>query len=133
MQKIPIRERSLPTGFTMIELVVVMAIVALLLTIAAPRYFNQVDKAKDTTLRQNLAVMRDAIDKFHADTNKLPASLDELVTKGYLRKIPVDPIVERSDAWEIVAPTGVSDDAGVYDIRSKAEGVGRDGVLYSEY
>lgn len=129
----PIKRLGAATGFTLIELLVVMAIIALLLTIAAPRYFNQVDKAKDTTLRQNLAVMRDAIDKFHADTNKLPASLDVLVTKGYLRRIPVDPIIERSDAWEIVPPTGAADDAGVYDIRSKAEGAGRDGVLYSEY
>lgn len=120
-------------GFTLIELLVVMAIIAVLLTIAAPRYFSHVDRAKETTLKQNLSVMRDAIDKFHADTNRFPASLDELVKKGYLRRIPVDPITEISESWEIVPPTGSDGDAGVFDIRSKAPGAGQDGVPYSEY
>ncbi|UCV03326.1 prepilin-type N-terminal cleavage/methylation domain-containing protein [Dechloromonas denitrificans] len=129
----PPKENQALRGFTLIELLVVMAIIAILLSIAAPRYFSHVDKAKDTTLKQNLSVMRDAIDKFHADTNKYPAALEELVAKGYLRRIPVDPITEVNGAWEIVPPVGSDGDVGVFDIHSKAPGTGHDGVLYSEY
>lgn len=127
------QKRHYSQGFTLIELLVVMAIIAILLSIAAPRYFNHIDKAKETTLKQNLSTMRDAIDKFHADTNKYPASLDELVTKGYLRRIPLDPITEVSGAWEIIAPGGGDADAGVFDVHSKAPGAGQDGIPYSEY
>ena len=81
-------------GFTLIELMVVMAIIAVLLTIAAPRYFNHLDRAREATLRQTLAVVRDAIDKFHGDTSSYPESLEELVTKRYLRAAPLDPINE---------------------------------------
>lgn len=133
MVNMPAKDHQDSQGFTLIELLVVMAIIAILLSIAAPRYFTHVDKAKETTLKQNLSVMRDAIDKFHADTNKYPATLDELVTKGYLRRIPLDPITDISGVWEIVPPAGTDQDAGVFDVHSKAPGIGRDGVQYSEY
>jgi len=119
-------------GFTLVELMVVMAIIALLLAIALPRYFNHLEKSRETILKQDLAVMRDAIDKYHGDRGRYPDSLDELVSARYLRALPVDPITERPDTWQLVAPSG--DEAGaVYDIRSGAPGNARDGSPYADW
>ena len=107
-------------GFTLIELLVVMAIIATLLTIASPRYFAHLDRAREAALRETLFVVRDAIDKFHADTGRYPAELDELVNRRYLRKLPVDPLSESSDTWTIVPPPGEL--GGVSDVRSGAGG-----------
>lgn len=107
-------------GFTLIELLVVMAIIATLLTIAAPRYFVHVDRAREAALRQTLHVVRDAIDKFHADTGRYPAELGELVDLRYLRSLPLDPVNERADTWVLVPPPGAGD--GVWDIQSGAGG-----------
>ncbi|MHB8982423.1 type II secretion system protein [Thiobacillus sp.] len=119
-------------GFTLVELMVVMAIVALLLSLALPRYFNHLENARETILRQDLAVMRDAIDKYHGDRGHYPDSLEALVSARYLRSLPVDPITERADTWQIVAPPGDAVGA-VYDVRSGAPGNGRDGTLYGEW
>jgi general secretion pathway protein G len=120
------------SGFTLIELLVVMAIVALLLTLAMPRYFNHLEKSRETILKQDLAVMRDALDKYHGDRGRYPDSLDELVSARYLRALPVDPVTERADTWQIVAPSG--DEAGaVYDIKSGAPGNARDGSPYADW
>jgi len=119
-------------GFTLVELMVVMAIIALLLALALPRYFKHLESSRETILKQDLAVMRDAIDKYHGDTGRYPDSLDTLVNARYLRTLPVDPITERADTWQGVAPSG--DDAGaLYDIRSGAPGVARDGSAYAEW
>lgn len=119
-------------GFTLVELMVVMAIIALLLALALPRYFNHLEQSRDTILKQDLAVMRDAIDKFHGDRGRYPDSLEELVSARYLRSLPVDPRTERADTWQIVAPDG--DAAGaVYDIRSGAPGAARDGSAYVDW
>ena len=119
-------------GFTLIELLVVMAIIATLLSIAAPRYFGQVDVAREKALLQSLEVMRDSIDKFRADTGKYPATLTELVEKRYLRKLPVDPITESAETWEVVPPPDPSE-SGVWDVRSGARGSGRDGRPFAEW
>jgi general secretion pathway protein G len=119
-------------GFTLVELMVVMAIIALLLALALPRYFNHLESSRDTILKQDLAVMRDAIDKYHGDTGRYPDSLDALVNARYLRALPIDPITERADTWQVVAPSG--DDAGaLYDIKSGAPGVARDGSAYADW
>jgi general secretion pathway protein G len=119
-------------GFTLVELMVVMAIIALLLALALPRYFSHLENSRETILKQDLAVMRDAIDKYHGDTGRYPDSLDALVSARYLRALPVDPITERTDTWQIVAPSG--DEAGaVYDIRSGAPGNARDGSPYADW
>jgi general secretion pathway protein G len=119
-------------GFTLVELMVVMAIVAMLLALALPRYFNHLESSRETILKQDLAVMRDAIDKYHGDTGRYPDSLDTLVSARYLRALPVDPITERADTWQTVAPSG--DEAGaVYDVRSGAAGTGRDGSAYADW
>jgi general secretion pathway protein G len=122
-------------GFTLIELVVVMAIVALLVTLAAPRYFGSIDRAKESVLRENLNVMRDAIDKFHGDTGAYPTSLDQLVARRYLRSVPVDPITESNQTWRLTPPPGGITGAsasGIYDVRSGALGTTRGGVDYAD-
>lgn len=119
-------------GFTLVELMVVMAIIALLLALAMPRYFNHLERSRETILKQDLAVMRDAIDKYHGDRGRYPDSLEELVSARYLRMLPVDPITERPDTWQAVAPSG-GEAGAVYDIKSGAPGTARDGSTYAEW
>jgi general secretion pathway protein G len=119
-------------GFTLIELMVVMVIVSLLITVAAPRYFGSLQKSKETVLRQTLATTRDALDKFYGDTGKYPDGLDDLITKRYLRSLPVDPITGSNSSWTTVAPED-PEKGKVFDIRSGAEGVGRDGRPFREW
>lgn len=125
--------RSRKHGFTLIELLVVMAIIATLLAIAAPRYFSSLDRARDASLRETLFVVRDAIDKYHADTGRYPDQIDELVEKRYLRKIPVDPITESTDTWVALPQPSEELRGRLYDIRSGAPGNGADGEPYSEW
>lgn len=119
-------------GFTLIELIVVMTIVSLLLTLAAPRYFRSIDRSKETVLKANLMATRDALDKFHADTGRYPGQLDELVSRHYLRTLPWDPIAESATAW-VIAPPADGQDGGVYDIHSSAEGTDADGLAYAQW
>ncbi len=120
------------SGFTLIELIVVMAIIATLLTIALPRYFGSVDRSKEVTLRQSLNVMRDAIDKFNADNGRYPDKLEDLVEKRYIRAIPLDPITESAETWVIVPVPGAMAQGAVYDIRSGANGNASDGKPFAE-
>ena len=125
-----------PRGFTLIEMLVVMTLLALLLTLAVPRYFSAIDNGRLNVQRQNLATLRDAIDKFYGDQGKYPAALDELVTKRYLRQIPVDPVTKSADSWVTVANEGDPDDPtadnGVKDVKSGAPGTTLDGTSYGE-
>lgn len=119
-------------GFTLLELMVVMAIIATLMTIALPRYFASLEASKEITLHQSLSVMREALDHYYGDTGRYPDSVEQLVEKRYLRNLPMDPIAERKDLWVLVAPPdGVS--GSVADIKSGATGRARDGSLYSEW
>ena len=118
-------------GFTLIEILVVLAILATLLSIAAPRYFGSVDRSKEVVLKENLFQIRDALDKYYADTGKYPDSLDDLVTKRYLRSPPVDPITGSATTWVVIAPQDPKR-GGVYDVRSGAQGNSRDGTPYGE-
>ncbi len=119
-------------GFTLIELLVVMAIIATLLAIALPRYFLSLERAKEATLRQDLAVMREAIDKYSGDTGHFPATLPELVEKRYLRALPEDPITKSVDTWTTTA-SGDADMPGITDVHSGAEGNATDGRPYVEF
>ncbi|PCC98524.1 type II secretion system protein [Halopseudomonas pelagia] len=120
------------SGFTLIELMVVMAIVAMLMTIALPRYFSSLEASKETTLKQSLAVMRDTLDQYYGDTGAYPDSIEELVERRYLRQLPVDPILERSDLWVIIEPPeGVA--GRVSDVKSAATGHARDGSAYAHW
>lgn len=106
-------------GFTLIEMLVVFSLLALLLTIAAPPYLKSLDQSKEKARQQNMATIRDALDKFKADQGRYPVDLAEVVTKKYLRQVPLDP-VSNSVAWILVQhPTGA--EAGVYDIAPPAE------------
>ncbi len=119
-------------GFTLMELLVVMAILGLLLSIAAPRYFDSVDGAKEAALRTNLRLMREAIDKYRADTGQYPPTLEQLAVSRYLRAIPPDPVTESEKTWVIVPhPDGQTQ--GVYDVRSGATAMGRDGKPMGEW
>ena len=119
-------------GFTLIELMVVMAIIGVLLTVAVPRYFHSVDKSKEAVLHQNLQLTREALDKYFGDNGKYPDSLDDLLTKKYLRSAPYDPITESATTWVIVAPDS-ADKGAVYDIKSGAEGTALDGSNYKDW
>jgi general secretion pathway protein G len=119
-------------GFTLIELLVALAVIALLLSIVAPRYFGSVSRTEETVLRENLHVMRDALDKFYSDSGRYPGALDELVAKRYLRGIPEDPITRSSATW-VVLPPDDAQKGGVYDVKSGAQGTGRDGKPYDQW
>jgi general secretion pathway protein G len=119
-------------GFTLIELLVVMAIIATLLSIVAPRYFNSIEKAKETVLRQDLGILRESIDQFHADMGNYPITLEELVERRYLRKIPIDPMTDSDTTWIEVPPFNEDED-GVYDVHSGSREVALDGTYYEEW
>ncbi len=109
-----------------------MAIIATLLSIVAPRYFESIEKAKEAVLRQDLKVMRDSIDQFYADFGKYPLDLEELVDKRYLRSIPIDPMTESNSTW-IEMPPQNEDEEGVYDVHSGFTGRALDGTFYEEW
>ena len=119
-------------GFTLIELLVVLGIVALMLTLAVPRYFPSIDKSKEVVLADNLRNVRAVIDQYYGDTGRYPDTLDQLVEKKYLRALPVDPLTESSASWIIVAPDDGSK-GGVYNIKSGAPGNDRSGKPYAEW
>jgi general secretion pathway protein G len=112
---------------------VVMAIVALLVSIAAPRYFRSVDRAKENTLQTSLNVMRDALDQYAADKGRYPESLPELVDNRYLRTVPTDPLTGSATTWVLVTPPDSSIKGGVYDVRSGMAGRGSDGRLLADW
>lgn len=109
-----------------------LAIMATLLAIVAPRYFDSVDKAKEAALKTNLRTVRDAIDKYRADNGHYPADLNELVVGRYIRDRPYDPISERDDAWVLTPPPDGADQ-GVFDVHSSAQGAGRNGVPFQKW
>jgi general secretion pathway protein G len=119
-------------GFTLIELLVVMAIIATLLSIVAPRYFNSIEKAKEAVLKQDLTIMRDAIDQFHSDMGGYPITLEELVERRYLRSIPIDPMTESNTTWIVIEPVN-DEEEGVYDVHSGYPGQALDGTYYEEW
>ncbi len=116
-------------GFTLLELLVVMAIIATLLTIAVPRYMHSLQRSREAVLMQDLTTLRESIDKFYGDTGKYPPTLAVLVEKHYLRSIPVDPIARAADKW-ILVNSEDPEDNGVKDVRSGAEGSGENGAPY---
>lgn len=118
-------------GFTFVELMVVLAIIALLLTVALPRYFSGVERAQEAVLKEDLFVMREAIDDYYLDKGIYPASLQALVAERYIREVPVDPVTESNETWVLIGLP--KDPTVVYDIRSGADGEASDGSLYSEW
>lgn len=123
--------RRLVRGFTLIELLVVMAVLAVLASLVAPRYMDKVDTARETVLRQDLLGMRTAIDQFYRDQARYPQTLNELVTKRYLRAIPVDPVTDSATSWVVVPPKDGSQT--VFDVKSGARQRARDGSDYASW
>lgn len=111
-------------GFTLVELMVVLAIVALLLSVVVPHYLGRVQRAEEAVLQENLLLMRDALDKHYADAGRYPGSLDELVSKKYLRAIPKDPFTESASTWVAVPPQDPRK-GSVWDVKSGAKGYER--------
>ncbi|MEH6438082.1 type II secretion system protein [Massilia sp. DD77] len=126
------RRLSRPGGFTLIELLIVLGIVALLLTLAVPRFFPSVDKSKETILAENLRNTRIVIDQYRADTGRYPDSLEQLVEKKYLREIPYDPLTESRETW-VVLPPEEGEQGEVYNLHSGAPGNDRNGRPYAEW
>ena len=120
-------------GFTLMELMVVMAIIASLMTLALPRYFHSVERSREAVLKQDLHIMRDAIDKFLADRGRYPLTLEELAEKRYLRRVPSDPITDSAASWVIVPPPEAATREGVYDVHSGAPGNSLDGEAYESW
>ena len=126
-----LRSRS---GFTIIELLVVMSIIGILLTLAQPNYKQATIKAREAALKRDLGTFRDVIDQFSADQGQYPLSLDELKEKGYLRQIPVDPFTRLSTTWvEIDVQSEGGEETGVYDVHSGSDMVALDGTAYNEW
>lgn len=119
-------------GFTLVELLVVLSIISLLLTIGVPRYFHSVDLSREKVLRADLAAMRHVLDKYYEDHGVYPETLAELVSKHYLRAIPVDPLTGKADSWVAVPPES-PEKGGVADLHSGAEGKALDGSIYGDW
>jgi len=120
------------SGFTLIELLVVLAVIATLLTLALPRYFSSLEKSREAVLRQDLAMLRETLDKYYGDKGKYPDALDELVNSKYLRSMPVDPITDSNATW-VSIPPDLPEMGGVYDVKSGAPGIARDGTEYQTW
>lgn len=120
------------SGFTLIELMVVMAVIAILLSIALPRYFASLEKSREAVLHQDLSLLRETLDKYYGDKGKYPDALDDLVSSRYLRSVPVDPITDSNATW-VSIPPDTPEKGGVYDVRSGAQGVARDGTEYHNW
>jgi general secretion pathway protein G len=125
------------SGFTLFELMIVMAIIAILASVAIPSYINAVRHGREAALRQDLWVMRQAIDSYTVDKEKAPQSLDDLVQSGYLKAIPVDPITASSDTWMPDTSDTLMDidqtAGGINNVHSGAQGVATDGSSYNTW
>ena len=118
------------SGFTLIEMIATVGILALVLTLAVPMYFESLVRTRDAVLMENLATTRDVIDKFYGDNGRYPDSLPELVEKRYLRSLPIDPITRSNRTWQIIPPEAPAR-GQVFDIRSGARGTTKDGRAYN--
>jgi general secretion pathway protein G len=125
------------SGFTLIELMIVMALIVILAGIGLAVYGNSVTRAKEATLKEDLFRMRDSINQYYADKNKYPSTLSSLVEDKYLRTVPVDPFTNSADSWQTTAaeadPSNPAAEPGIYDVKSGSEQTSLDGTPYSEW
>ena len=125
------------SGFTLVELLVVISLISILAAMALVNYRNGVVRSQESVLKTDLFRMRDAIDQYYADKGKYPASLDALVTDGYMRAVPEDPITKSKDTWQSVPaepdPNNPSAEPGIYDVKSGAPGAALDGSNYADW
>ena len=124
-------------GFTLVELLVVIALITILAAMAVVQYRNSVQRTQEATLKTNLFRMRDAIDQYYADKGQYPGTLDELVGSGYLRRIPDDPFTMSNSTWQVIPsepdPTNPTAAPGVYDVKSGSDATALDGTKYSDW
>ena len=124
-------------GFTLIELMIVMAIIAVLMAIAVPIYTRSIQRAKESVLKNNLFTLRTVIDEYTYDKQKAPQTLQDLVSDGYLRQVPVDPITGNAESWKIIMedPTNAANQTqtGIWDVRSGSDATSLEGTPYAEW
>ena len=129
--------RRSQAGFTLVELLVVIALISILAAMAVVQHRNSVQRTQEATLKTNLFRMRDAIDQYYADKGKYPSSLDTLVSEQYIRRIPVDPFTNSADSWQTVPaepdPANPSAEPGIYDVKSGAQGTALDGTNFADW
>ena len=125
------------SGFTLMEMMIVMILIVILAGIGLTSYGNSVTRAKEATLKEDLFRMRDAIDQYYADKNKYPANLEALVSDKYLRAVPDDPFTGSADSWQTTAsepdPGNPSLESGISNVKSGAEQTGLDGTRYADW
>ena len=131
------RIRSGRRGFTLVELMIVMTVISILVSIAVPIYQKSLVRAKESVLKNNLFTLRTVIDEYTYDKQKAPQTLDDLVSEGYLRQVPVDPMTGSNRSWKIImedALTSVNQtEPGIFDVRSGADKTSLEGTPYSEW
>ena len=129
--------RAAQRGFTMIELLVVLALIVILSTMGMAQYRSSVTHAKEAVLKQDLFQLRDAIDQYYADKGQWPSTIDALVSEGYVRKLPEDPFTKSATTWQSVPaepdPNNPTAEVGVYDIKSGSEATALDGTKYADW
>lgn len=129
-------ERPASRGFTLIELMIVMAVIAILIGIAVPVYNRAITRAKESVLRNNLFTMRTVIDEYTYDKQKAPQSLEDLVSEGYLRTIPVDPMTGSADTWKVIIEDTLNavnqTEPGIFNVCSGADKTSLEGTPYSD-
>jgi len=125
------------SGFTLMEMMIVMALIVILAGIGMTVYGNSVQRSKEAVLKEDLFRMRDAIDQYYADKNKYPGSLEDLVSEKYLRAVPVDPFTSKSDSWQTTTsepdPGNPSLESGISNVKSGSEQTGLDGTRYADW
>jgi general secretion pathway protein G len=132
-----LRLRRREFGFTMVELMIVMAIVVILIAIAIPQYQKSIIRAKESVLKNNLFTLRQVIDEYTYDKQKAPQSLQDLVAAGYLREIPLDPMTGSSDTWHTIMEDALQSvnqtEPGIFDVKSGSDKTGLDGTPYADW
>jgi general secretion pathway protein G len=125
------------SGFTLIELMVVMALISILAGMGVVQYRNSIVRAKESVLKEDLFRMRDAIDQYYADKAKYPANLEALVADGYLRGVPKDPFTNTTDSWQTIPsepdPNNPTGEVGIFDVKSGSELMSLEGTKYNEW
>ena len=124
-------------GFTLIELMIVMAVIAILISIAVPIYNKTITRAKESVLRNNLFTMRTVIDEYTYDKQKAPQTLQDMVSEGYLRAIPTDPMTGTSDSWKVIIEDTLNavnqTEPGIFDVRSGSDKTSLEGTAYADW
>ncbi|HEV8393821.1 MAG TPA: type II secretion system protein [Vicinamibacterales bacterium] len=136
-QQVTPERSSRASGFTLMEMMIVMVLIVILAGIGLSVYGNSVQRAKEATLKEDLFRMRDAIDQYYADKNKYPGSLEDLVSEKYLRAVPVDPFTQKTDSWQTTTsepdPGNPSLESGISNVKSGSEQTGLDGSRYADW